>query len=82
MEEERGADPKAMVVVDLGKKQSRKNVRRLRKGRGKLASKVEDLLADLREAGTLDAQSQAVVVVVREKPRRRGVGMMKKFPRL
>jgi hypothetical protein len=67
-----GAETKAnasqMVVVDLGRRQSKKRIKRLRKGRGKLADRVDKIVADLVEAGTFKAGVQPVVIVVREKP--------------
>ena len=62
-----GAD---YVVVDLGKKK-RKDVKRLRKGSGKLAAMVDDSLAELRTAGAIGESAQTVVVIVREKTRSR-----------
>lgn len=58
------------VVVDLGKKK-RKDVKRLRKGSGKLAAMVDDSIAELRTAGAIGESAQTVVVVVREKTRPR-----------
>lgn len=68
------ADGKAakMVVLDLGKKK-RRDVKRLRKGRGRLMDRVSETLADLQEDGTIAADSQAIVVIVRERPRRKGL---------
>jgi hypothetical protein len=60
-----GAKPQ-LLVVDLGKAQSRKRIRQLRKGEGKLMGKIDDILGDLVAAGTLDRSAQPVVVVVRE----------------
>ncbi len=57
-----------VIVVDLGKKK-RKQVRRLRKGKGRLMGTVQELLADMR----LEGQSQdgdTIVVVVEQKARR------------
>jgi hypothetical protein len=55
-----------MVVVDLGETQSSVAVKRLRKGRGKLFSHVEQIVKDLIEDGTVKASAQPVVIVVRE----------------
>jgi hypothetical protein len=55
-----------LVVVDLGKRQSRKQVKRLRKGRGKLVRRIDEIVAELVETGTVKADAQPVVVVVRE----------------
>ena len=62
------------VLVDLGK-HSRKRVKRLRRGKGRLMADVHDALEDLRESGQVGADAQTVVVIVRQKPRRR-----KRFP--
>jgi hypothetical protein len=56
----------APVVVDMGKK-SRKQIKRLREGRGKLMTEVAGVLEELRIAGTISASAQPVVVVVRQR---------------
>ena len=56
-----------LLVVDLGKRQSPKQVRRLRKGRGKLVGRIDQIVADLVEAGTVKPGAQPIVIVVREK---------------
>jgi hypothetical protein len=58
-----------LVVVDLGKPQSAKKVNRLRKGTGKLMGRVETIVSELVEAGTIKSNSQTVVIVVREQTR-------------
>ena len=60
-----------MVVLDLGKKK-RRDIKRLRKGRGRLMDRLNDTLDGLKDEGTIDASSQPVVVIVRERPRRKG----------
>ncbi len=57
-----------LVVVDLDEAQPARLVRRLRKGRGKLMTHVERIVADLVEAGTVKSTAQPVVIVVREVP--------------
>jgi hypothetical protein len=57
-----------LVVVDLDEPQPSRLVRRLRKGEGKLMSRVERIVADLVEAGTVKSTAQPVVIVVRETP--------------
>ena len=57
------------VVVDLGKHR-RKRIKRLRKGQGALMDDVNAAVHELRAAGRLGANAQAVVVVVRQKRRR------------
>jgi hypothetical protein len=59
-----------VVVVDIGKKYRRKHIRRLRKGRGKLMDRVENLVAGLRDEKAIDANAQPVVIIVREKSKK------------
>ena len=54
-----------MIVVDLGAK-SAKQVKRLRKGEGKLIDKVKQCLDELRAAGKITGAVQPVVFVVEE----------------
>ena len=61
-----GQEKPQLVLVELAKRRSPKQVRRLRKGRGKLMADIDDVIADLTEAGTIKAGAQPVVVVVRE----------------
>lgn len=55
-----------IVVVDLDEAQPSRLVSRLRKGRGKLLTKVERIVGELVEAGTIKSTAQPVVLVVRE----------------
>lgn len=55
-----------LCVVDLGE-HSRRAVKRLRRGEGRLMDKVEDAIQSLKEEGILAGETvQTVVVVVRE----------------
>jgi hypothetical protein len=54
-----------LCVVDLGE-HSRKAVRRLRRGEGRLMDRVEDTILNLREEGIVESAAQTIVVVVRE----------------
>lgn len=54
-----------LCVVDLGE-HSRKSIKRLRRGEGRLMDKVEDAILSLREEGILAGAAQTVVVVVRQ----------------
>jgi hypothetical protein len=56
----------SLVVVELARRRSPEQIRRLRKGRGKLMADIEDVISDLTEAGTVKADSQPVVIIVRE----------------
>ena len=57
-----------IVVVDLEEAQPSQQVKRLRKGSGKLMTKVERIVGDLVQAGTIKSTAQPVVIVVREIP--------------
>lgn len=58
-----GATP---VIIDLGKRK-RKQVKKLRRGEGKLLDDVNGAVAELRTAGTLNSDVQPVIIIVREK---------------
>jgi hypothetical protein len=69
MEENTGsrpADAEDAIIIDLGKKK-RKDVKRLRKGTGKLLDEVKFCLDELRDAGAIEGPARPVIVVVREK---------------
>jgi hypothetical protein len=57
------------IVLDLGK-QRRKRVKELRRGEGRLMDEVNASIQELRTAGALAADAQAVILVVREKRRK------------
>ena len=57
-----------LVVVDLGKRQSTQQIKRLRKGRGRLMERIDDIVDELVQNGTVKADAQPVVIVVRERP--------------
>ena len=59
----------APIVVDMGKK-SRRQIRRLRKGRGKLMDRVADVISDLKADGSIDASAQPVIIVIRQRARK------------
>jgi hypothetical protein len=71
MTESVNGSEKPMIVIDMGKKR-RKQIKRLRKGRGRLMNRVNDTISALTEDETIDANSQVVVVVVKEKKKSRG----------
>jgi hypothetical protein len=56
-----------LTVIDLGE-HSRKRIKKLRRGEGRLMEKIEDTLSDLEEQGVIEASAQTVVIVVREEP--------------
>jgi hypothetical protein len=61
--------PVETIVIDLGNKK-RKQVRQLRKGKGKLMDSVQETLQRLRQEGTIPKGAPSVVIVVGKKPRR------------
>ena len=58
--------PNSPVIIDLGKRK-RKQVKKLRRGEGKLLDDVNGAVAELRTAGTLNSDAQPVIIIVREK---------------
>ncbi|MFL6796667.1 MAG: hypothetical protein ACJ8F3_04570 [Xanthobacteraceae bacterium] len=58
-----------IVIVDIDEMQSVERVKQLRKGKGKLLTKVERIVKDLVTEGTVKSGAQPVVIVVREMPR-------------
>lgn len=61
--DEEAAPRGRVVLIDLGKK-SRKKVRRLRRGEGKLMATVEEQVEALREHGEIGEDNDVVIVVV------------------
>ncbi len=56
-----------VCVIDLGE-QTRRRVRRLRRGEGRLMERVEDAVTALQDNGVLAREVQTVVVVVKQEP--------------
>lgn len=54
------------ILVDLGKK-SKRSIRKLRRGRGKLMERVTDAIEELRSAGTIEERVQPLIIIVRER---------------
>jgi len=54
-----------VIVVDLGTKR-RKQVKQLRRGKGKLMDKVKEALRELKASNTISSNAQPVVVVIKE----------------
>jgi hypothetical protein len=61
------AEKGIICVIDLGE-HSRKRVRRLRRGEGRLMEKVEDAVAALKQDKVLSPTAETVVIVVRQEP--------------
>jgi hypothetical protein len=56
------------VVVKLGR-QSKKRIKQLTKGRGRLLDKVMDAIAEMQRNGTVVSGAQPVIIVVKEERR-------------
>lgn len=61
-----------VCLIDLGE-QSRKRIKKLRRGNGRLMDKVEEAVADLKEEGVLSPTADTVVVIVRQEFSVRGM---------
>jgi uncharacterized protein DUF6200 len=70
-------DALAPIVVDLGKHR-RKAIRQLRRGEGPLMDDVRGCVEELRSAGSISATAQPIVIVVRQRRRKRA-GMFPGF---
>lgn len=71
-EQASGAPDAEPIIIDMGKK-NRKDIRKLTKGKpGKLMRRLDETIEHLRENGALTEGAQPVVIVVRQKPKRRG----------
>jgi hypothetical protein len=57
-----------LLVIDLEKRQSRKRIKALRQGHGKLLTRIEGIVAELVTSGTIKGNAQPVVIIVREAP--------------
>ncbi|MBV9507114.1 MAG: hypothetical protein JO323_19140 [Acidobacteriia bacterium] len=69
-------EPPAPIIIDFGRR-SRKSVKRLRRGiDGSLMRELNNTVQQMREEGSVSALSQTVVVVVRERSRRRRFGLL------
>ena len=66
-----GAAARQPILIDLGKKK-RKSVKKLRRGSGPLMRAVSDAISELQSSGSVDGAGQDVVVIIREKRKRRG----------
>lgn len=64
------------IIIDLGKKK-RRQVKKLRKGHpGALMDRITDVLEEGIAAKAIPADAQTVVVIVREKKKKRKYGKM------
>ena len=60
----------APIVIDLGKKK-RKDIRKLRKGSGRLRNRVATCIQELKANGKIAPTAQPIVIVVKEKKKKR-----------
>jgi len=58
-----------LVVIDLGKKQGKKRIRRLRQGQGPLLDDVKDIIARTKENLGVQENVLPIVVVVERRKR-------------
>jgi Family of unknown function (DUF6200) len=65
-QEHEAAKKTQLVLVDLSRRQTPKQISRLRKGRGSLIPRIDKIVEELVEAGTVKAEAQPVVIIVRE----------------
>jgi hypothetical protein len=65
--EHEAAGKPQLVLVDLARRQTPRQLKRLRKGRGVLVTRIDEIVEELVQAGTVKANAQPVVIVVREK---------------
>ncbi len=69
--ENNAQDTNAPIIVDLGKRKA-KSVKRLRKGKpGRLINEVQECIEELRSNDVISESAQPVVIIVREKPKRK-----------
>jgi len=57
----------APVIVKLGR-QSRKRIKRLSEGRGKLFEEVMETIEELRKSGQISGSAQPLIFVVKQEP--------------
>jgi hypothetical protein len=61
-----GSKNRDTLVVDLGTKPA-KQIKQLRKGKGKLMDKVNECINELKTSGAITGGAQPVVIIVKEK---------------
>ena len=64
--EHEAAKKTQLVLVDLSRRQTPRQISRLRKGRGSLVPRIDKIVEELVESGTVKADAQPVVIIVRE----------------
>ena len=62
------ATKRPIAIVDFGNPQSRQRIKRLRKGQGKLLSRVEGIVDEFLESSSISkGDPPVIVIIVREK---------------
>jgi hypothetical protein len=64
--EHKAAKKTQLVLVDLSRRQTPRQISRLRKGRGSLVPRIDKIGEELVESGTVKVEAQPVVIIVRE----------------
>jgi hypothetical protein len=72
-----GRAKRSIAIVDFGKAQSRQQIKRLRKGEGKLVSRVESMVDELLELPSMSQGDPPVIVIV---VRESSTDSMMRFP--
>ncbi len=60
------------VILDLGKK-SKKQIKKLKSGSGKLMESVQKTLAELEAQSAISDAVQPVIVIIQKKPAKKGM---------
>lgn len=68
-------DSNAPIVVEFGRA-SKKEIKRLMDGEGNLFERVTHTIEELRESGTIGENAQPVIIVVKQKPKKKSVGWL------
>lgn len=66
----------APVVLDIGQR-SKEQIKRLRRGEGKLMNRISTVIEELKKSGTISQTAQPIVLVVREKRKKGFAAMLK-----
>jgi Family of unknown function (DUF6200) len=69
-----------IAIVDFGKAQSRGRIKNLRKGRGKLVSRVENIVDELLESPSIGKADPPVIVIVVREQASDSFGPFPRFP--
>ena len=65
----------APVVVEFGRA-PKKEIKRLMNGDGQLFERVTHTIEELKESGTIGENAQPIIIVVKQKPKRKSAGWL------